>query len=185
MRPDETLEDLDRASQALRRRLTWPDAALEERVMAAVRRQRRPRQRRLVPAWGLAARRPWMRPLLVPLAAAALLAVWLAGVRHGSRSATLARASADTVFVRFELVAPAARQVSLAGDFNGWRGDVTLTRGTAGVWMATVPLPVGVHHYQFVVDGSWIPDPSAGEVDDGFGGRNSVIVVGPKGVVGT
>ena len=28
-----------------------------------------------------------------------------------------------------------------------------------------------------------LPDPAAAVVDDGFGGRNSVIVVGPKGVV--
>jgi 1,4-alpha-glucan branching enzyme len=94
-------------------------------------------------------------------------------------------AARDTVYVRFEFSAPAARAVNVAGDFNGWKPDVTqLSRGTGGVWVATIPIVVGVHKYQFVVDGdTWVPDPAAGTTDDGFGGRNSLIVVGPKGVV--
>jgi len=49
------------------------------------------------------------------------------------------------------------------------------------------PLPIGEHQYQFVVDGrTWRPDSTAhAQVDDGFGGTNSVIVVGPKGLVRT
>jgi len=54
----------------------------------------------------------------------------------------------------------------------------------AGSGAATIPVAVGVHKYQFVVDGNtWVPDPAAGTTDDGFGGRNSLIVVGPRGVV--
>jgi 1,4-alpha-glucan branching enzyme len=90
------------------------------------------------------------------------------------------------VFVRFELVAPGARTVSVAGSFNGWRVDaLPMVRGAAGLWSVTVPLPVGEHRYEFVVDQTrWVPDPTAhSQVDDGFGGRNSVIVVGPKGLV--
>jgi 1,4-alpha-glucan branching enzyme len=60
-----------------------------------------------------------------------------------------------------------------------------MVRGSDGVWSVTVPLPVGEHRYEFVVDNRrWVPDPTAhSQVDDGFGGRNSVIVVGPKGLV--
>ena len=87
---------------------------------------------------------------------------------------------------RFELTAPQARSVSVAGSFNGWQvGALALVRDARGVWSATTPLPVGEHRYDFVVNGTqWVPDPTAhAEVDDGFGGRNSVIVVGPKGLV--
>jgi 1,4-alpha-glucan branching enzyme len=74
----------------------------------------------------------------------------------------------------------------VAGSFNGWNAAaLPLRRAADGSWEATVPLPVGEHRYEFVVDGQrWIPDPSAqSQADDGFGGTNSVIVVGPKGVV--
>ena len=79
-----------------------------------------------------------------------------------------------------------ARSVSVAGSFNGWRvGALVMSRDANGNWNATVALPVGEHRYQFVVNGNrWVPDPTAhAEVDDGFGGTNSVIVVGPKGLV--
>jgi 1,4-alpha-glucan branching enzyme len=129
-----------------------------------------------------------VRPWFVPLAAAALLAMWVLGSRYGASHAgagVAALAAHDTVYVRFEFAAPAARAVNVAGDFNGWKPDATLmSRGSGGVWVATIPIVVGVHKYQFVVDGStWVPDPAAGTTDDGFGGRNSLIVVGPKGVV--
>jgi 1,4-alpha-glucan branching enzyme len=88
--------------------------------------------------------------------------------------------------VRFELVAPQARSVSVAGSFNGWQvGALPMTRVADGLWATTVALPVGEHRYEFVIDGTqWVPDPTAHvQVDDGFGGLNSVIVVGPKGLV--
>jgi 1,4-alpha-glucan branching enzyme len=94
-----------------------------------------------------------------------------------------ASSHADTVYVRFEINAPTAHDVHLAGDFSGWQPNVSLVKDKGGTWVATVPVAVGVHRYQFVVDDAWQADPAAGGVDDGFGGRNSVVVVGPKGVV--
>jgi len=88
--------------------------------------------------------------------------------------------------VHFELSAPQARAVAVAGSFNGWRPEaLPMRRGTDGTWSVTVPLALGEYHYQFVVDGvRWVSDPTAHALeDDGFGGSNSVIVVGPKGVV--
>jgi 1,4-alpha-glucan branching enzyme len=76
--------------------------------------------------------------------------------------------------------------VSLAGSFNRWEAPgIPLRRSSVtGLWTVTVPLAVGEQQYLFLVDGNrWIPDPTAhAQVDDGFGRRNSVIVVGPRGV---
>ena len=168
------------------------DPALDDAVMAAVRR------RGAVPAagsgpwgWLVTSHRVSVRPVWVAaLAAAAALVLWLAprgpaGARVG-HVPLVATVGQDTVFVRFELLAPGARSVAVAGSFTGWRTDaLPMVRGAAGVWSITVPLPIGEHRYEFVVDQTqWVPDPTAhSQVDDGFGGRNSVIVVGPKGLV--
>jgi hypothetical protein len=87
--------------------------------------------------------------------------------------------AAERVMVSFRLEAPSASQVSLAGDFNGWRaGELPLKQGQSGVWEITVPLHTGViYTYDFLIDGQqWIPDPhSETQVDDGFGGLASVL----------
>jgi 1,4-alpha-glucan branching enzyme len=85
------------------------------------------------------------------------------------------------------LAAPAAHDVTLAGSFNGWSAGIPLRKSAvSGLWVVTLPLPVGEHQYLFHVDGNqWIPDPGAhAQVDDGFGRTNSVLVVGPRGVAG-
>lgn len=79
-----------------------------------------------------------------------------------------------TVFVRFELEAPEASSVRLAGSFSGWSPDIALQRTAGGTWRALVPLKPGVHDYAFQVDGErWAVDPGAPRVADGFGGYNS------------
>jgi len=84
-----------------------------------------------------------------------------------------------TVIATFELAAPDARTVAVAGDFNGW--DVTATPLTDangdGIWTATVPIEPGRYAYMFVVDGTrWVLDPDAEAVQpDGFGGTNAVL----------
>jgi hypothetical protein len=166
------------------------DPAMDEAVMAAVRRRGAVPSERGAWRWLVSSHRVPVRPVWVAaLAAAAALVLWLAP-RHpapalgGARP--VAAAAPDTVFVRFELVAPEARSVAVAGSFNGWRADaMPMVRGAAGIWSVTVALPIGEHRYDFVVDQTrWVPDPTAhAQVDDGFGGRNSVIVVGPKGLV--
>jgi hypothetical protein len=188
---------LDEAARALAERLPELDASLDDRIMARIRERAvdspqlsvdsKPVNRRLSTVdWFLKPQPVRVRPVWLGLALAAVLVLLL--VPRGSRTATptAAVATADTVYVRFQVAAPAARNVAVAGSFNGWdAATLPLRRVADGSWEATIALPVGEHRYQFVVDGQrWIPDPSAqAQVDDGFGGTNSVIVVGPKGVV--
>src|SRR5690348_12994814 len=130
--------------------------------------------------------RPWAACGLA-LAAAAVIVVLLRipTLRIGPGPMPVARVPrADSVLVRFVLYAPGARRVAVAGTFNQWDSHAAplIRAGTNGVWTTTLALPVGQHHYAFVVDGErWVPDPAATAVDDGFGRRNSVVAVTAQG----
>lgn len=198
--PHGALEDEERAAadrlaaaaRALGDAASPLPAALDDTVMRAVR--VRPASRRPGSGswrWLVEPQAVRVRPVWVPVALAAALALWLiprafAPAVRPAPVATALAANRDTVFVHFELAAPTARDVAVAGSFNGWRPEtLPMRRGEGGVWSVTIPLALGEYHYQFVVDGRrWVSDPTAHALeDDGFGGRNSVIVVGPKGVV--
>src|SRR3989442_845137 len=143
-------------------------ARLDARVMAEVRR----RVRRWVVVGGA----------LAAAAALALLVARPAAPPAGGRAVLMA--SRDSVYVRFILYAPDARQVSVAGTFNRWDRDAAplVRQGATGIWTTTVALPVGQHQYAFVVDGArWVADPAAPGIDDGFGRRNSVVAVTAQG----
>ncbi len=177
-----------RAVQAWTEELEPPSTALDDAVMARIR-AKAPRRADRGWRWLVRPQPIRLRPVWVPLAAAAALAFWILAkpeVGPGTSVAVGSATAVDTVFVRFQLIAPDAELVSLAGSFSDWTADAyPMTREDGGVWSITLPLPVGEHQYQFVVDGErWIPDPrSHARIDDGFGGTNSVVIVGPRGVV--
>jgi 1,4-alpha-glucan branching enzyme len=81
--------------------------------------------------------------------------------------------------VNFVCVAPDAKEVHVAGDFNDW--DVTahpMKRQPDGAWMAQVYLNHGHHHYRFLVDGKGVLDPRAqGVARDHLGAKASLIAV--------
>jgi hypothetical protein len=54
-----------------------------------------------------------------------------------------------------------------------------MSRNEDGSWQVKIRLRPGRFEYKFAVDGDeWIPDPANPDaVEDGFGGRNSVLVV--------
>lgn len=83
--------------------------------------------------------------------------------------------------VYFSLYAPAAKSVAIAGSFNQWdvHRDALAGPGNQGVWNIILPLPVGRYEYLFFIDEKeWKLDPGTPWVDDGFGGKNSVVVIG-------
>lgn len=89
----------------------------------------------------------------------------------------------DTLrLVRLMFHGPAARQVAVVGDFNGWRADSTpLAReDRTGRWSATLALHDGDHRFAFVVDGTrWVPDPSGRRVRTDDGRVFSILHVAP------
>ena len=116
---------------------------------------------------------------LAGLGLAALLARDLRpGPLASGRATAAATHEAEVVLVRFVLATPGAHQVALAGDFNGWDPGRTSLENAAGrgTFATNLWLPRGTHEYMFVVDGQWVPDPSApAHIPDGFGRTNSLL----------
>jgi len=134
-----------------------PDG-LEDRVVERIADAELPRTRRFIPS----------------LAAAALFVVALgAGVLFGT-------GRSRSIIVELTLHAPQAASVSVVGDWNGWDPvrDPMTDADNDGVWQIELKLKSDTEHmYQFVIDQrTRTPDPLAlVNVDDGFGGVNSVL----------
>ncbi len=182
---------IERVADALRRPAPLrPD--FDARVMAAVRRAppapaarawawlREPRAVALSPLGGLA--------LAAGFAALLIVGTWVAGRLRGGPGgggavalpSAAAGAGGGGSVVTFVLLAPEARTVALAGDFDGWdAARLPLQRGASGLWTVDVPLRPGRYQYAFVVDGRrFVADPAAPRaVGDDFGQPTSVVTV--------
>jgi hypothetical protein len=188
---DSAREQADRlgaAIEAYTAGIEAPGGEVDRAVMAVVRSRGAASQDRSFWNWFLKPHAINVRPALAAAAAIALVVLGAAVVTLREPGAPAQLVAEDgTVLVRFELVAPDAQEVTLAGSFNDWSPQgIPLTRsGGTGLWTGTVALRPGEHQYLFVIDGAtWIPDPNAhAQVDDGFGQENSVIIVGPRGVI--
>ena len=187
-----------RVSEELRRPVE-ASPGFDARVMAAVRRAPPPLPAR-VWAWLREPRALAVSPLGGFAAAAVVAALLVAGTwvvvrttrapgEMGEAAAPAARGASSVV--TFVLVAPRARTVALAGDFDGWdRTRLPMRRGVSGLWTLDVPLAPGRYQYAFVVDGrQFVADPSAPRaVGDDFGAPNSVVTVSgdaPRGAGGS
>jgi 1,4-alpha-glucan branching enzyme len=81
--------------------------------------------------------------------------------------------------VRFELSAPEAREVFIAGEFNHWDAKANpLKKDKNGMWTTSIPLAAGRYEYRFLKDGNWENDRScSGCVPNHFGTLNCVRIV--------
>jgi hypothetical protein len=178
--PPELRAEADRFERlfaTLDRRAALP-FSVKARVMDRIRRQPGGGWRR---AWQWAIEARTLR--LSPLGGALALAAGVALVLLARPFLPDAAEGSETVVARFVYIAPQASHVAVTGDFANWDpAGIPLERGSGGTWVAEVRLEPGLHHYVFVVDGSeWHPDPNAAsQVDDGFGQRNSVLLIPPR-----
>ena len=87
----------------------------------------------------------------------------------------------ESTHVRFDRFFPDAREVNIAGSFNGWQPAAGPMEGFGmgcGQWKVDLYLKPGRYEYRFVVDGNWTDDPFARTfVPNPFGTRNAVLVV--------
>jgi predicted esterase len=84
----------------------------------------------------------------------------------------------------FSYYSPGAKEIFLAGDFNGWKRRKTpLIKGGDDVWRVVLGLkPNRSYDYKYIVDGNWVNDPNNRDLNpDVAGGANSVIFIGEKG----
>lgn len=164
------------------------DPAARERLDRALALEPLPRRR-----GGFLWAAPWR--LQPALAVAALLVTLAGGIVIGrlarppvapppAPEVVAPSAATTTRVIEFVLVAPHASSVALVGDFNDWDAQAApMRRAPDGEsWTVSVPVPEGLHAYAFVVDGTrWMADPVAPLAPgDGFGVRNSVVVVGVR-----
>lgn len=78
--------------------------------------------------------------------------------------------------VTFNLLAPEAGRVALAGDFNDWDPmRHPMKKDKKGVWKVSLTLTPGMYQYKFFVDGAWYNDPGSSDcVMNPFGTLNSL-----------
>jgi 1,4-alpha-glucan branching enzyme len=81
--------------------------------------------------------------------------------------------------MEFKLYAPAAKRVSLAGNFNNWNTRrLAAKKDSKGNWLVKLNLKPGMYEYKFFVDGSWINDPNSScNISNTFGTQNNVIEI--------
>lgn len=71
-----------------------------------------------------------------------------------------------------------AKQVTVAGSFNGWKPDELLMRKTESGWQLNYVLGPGNYEYKFIVDGKWISDPDNPLSSKSSG--NSFLIIDPN-----
>lgn len=82
--------------------------------------------------------------------------------------------------VVFQILAPEAKEVYLAGDFNNWslNEDSKLQKREEGVWFKRLSLNSGRYRYRFVIDGNWQRDLQNPNTEPNpFGGLNSLLII--------
>ncbi len=147
-------------------------------------------------------RQPWYRrQLAVPApiaglaAAAAFAGIAAVGMLARQPASSIAESSQEalvpvndtpgreavlTAPAQFVLVAPPTSRVELIGSFNDWTPTPMTYDAETQAWRVTLSLPVGVHEYQFLVNGTQrVVDPMASLSPSDFGSPNSIVKVTP------
>jgi chromosome partitioning protein len=79
----------------------------------------------------------------------------------------------------FSFSGPEAESVYVVGDFNNWsRNESSRMEKDNGTWTKKIALEPGRYRYRFVVNDSWVEDPSnAQKAENPFGGMDSLLEV--------
>lgn len=104
------------------------------------------------------------------------LRVWIKGSKY---SILIEKSQKVKYTFRFDPKNLVYRSVFVFGQMNNWDRTATPLLFRDGVWQTTFELNPGKYHYQLVLDGKEMPDPSNPElVDNNIGGFNSTLIVG-------
>ena len=93
------------------------------------------------------------------------------------KSTSSSRAGAQEV--EFILMAPEAKNVCIAGQFNDWNTQATpMKKSKDGSWKIKLKLPQGKCEYKYFADGAWVNDIANTEAaPNPFGTCNYVVTV--------
>lgn len=86
--------------------------------------------------------------------------------------------SARMVKKQFFCDDPNASCVKIVGSFNNWNTseESLMERKKDGTWSKSIILAPGTYQYRFLIDDDWVEDQNnPNQVDNSFGGKNSVI----------
>lgn len=99
-----------------------------------------------------------------------------------TKTKTKNRSTSSKKRTAFALVAPEAKTVSLAGDFNQWRTDThPMRKGKNGKWSKSIYLAPGTYEYKYCVDGRWTIDEANANIRPNcFGTRNNMVVIASR-----
>jgi 1,4-alpha-glucan branching enzyme len=97
-----------------------------------------------------------------------------------AKSRKKAKGSEKAKETEFNLSAPQAQSVYIAGDFNQWSlSSHPLKQDKKGKWRISMGLNPGRYEYRFFVDGEWQDDPNCSSfVENPFGTSNCLKIVG-------
>jgi len=93
--------------------------------------------------------------------------------------AKIAKKNTRIMKTEFSLLAPQAKSVFIAGDFNQWNpSSHRLKKDKQGIWKISLPLSPGRYEYRFFVDEQWQNDPHCSSlVENPFGTLNCLKIV--------
>ncbi|KAI0987705.1 hypothetical protein GJ496_005267 [Pomphorhynchus laevis] len=82
------------------------------------------------------------------------------------------------VVFRFEVPANTSKhkEVSVSGSFSDWKKMIPMVRSDND-FLAIIELPEGEYQYKFWTDGKWEINPNEPTLNDGFNGKNNVVIV--------
>ena len=112
------------------------------------------------------------------------MGIWIGTGSHASlvriSRSTASKSAPMPTRVPLKFQFPNAASVRVSGSFNNWdQTGLVFNRTSDGAWALDLELAPGRHEYRLIVDDGWIDVPGAIEtVDNPFGGRNAVLVVG-------
>lgn len=160
-----------------------PPVNLLPSIIKAIQRKKLPWWQRAI-RWAKTPRAITLTPLRVlPAGALVMAALLLPYLSFFSGIISQdAQNESKSVPVVLSLCLPGAHKVAVIGSFNDWRaqGYEMKMDPQQKTWTVHLELPAGRYEYAFVVDeGKILADPDALiHTDDGFGNRNSVLIVG-------
>lgn len=114
----------------------------------------------------------FLRPVGVAATALATLVILLFAGLSSDRD--------PTQLNRFVIYRPDVGRAEIAGSFTDWQRVPLHRLGNSGYWEIRLAVPKGEHRYTYILEGrESFADPTVSQQEfDGFGGRNSILVIG-------